>query len=68
MEKIKLNVEGMSCQHCVAAVKGAVSELDGVKNVEVSLEAKTAEVEYDKTKASLEQIKKQIEEQGFDVV
>ncbi len=65
--KTKLNVEGMSCQHCVAAIKGAVSELEGVAGVEVSLEDKTVTVDHD-DKVSLELIKETIEDQGYDVV
>lgn len=30
MEKVLLNIEGMTCQHCVNAVKQAVGEIDGV--------------------------------------
>ena len=30
MEKVTLNVEGMSCGHCVKAVEGSVGELNGV--------------------------------------
>ena len=40
MEKIILNVEGMSCNHCVNAVKEALGELK-VQEVEVSLQDKT---------------------------
>lgn len=32
-------VGGMSCQHCVQSVTGALSELDGVRSVEVDLDA-----------------------------
>jgi copper chaperone len=31
------NVEGMSCQHCVAAVTAELGELHGVSSVEVDL-------------------------------
>ncbi len=33
----ELKVEGMSCGHCQAAVKGALEEVPGVKGVEVDL-------------------------------
>ena len=36
--KVTLKIEGMMCMHCVAHVKKALSEIDGVSNVEVSLE------------------------------
>jgi copper chaperone len=67
METVKLNVEGMSCSHCEKAVKNAVGALNGVKNVTVSLKDKTVTVEHDAAKATLEQIKHEIEEQGYEV-
>lgn len=63
-----LKVEGMSCQHCVKAVTGAVGEVDGVSNVSVDLEAKTVTVDHDSDKAPIDKIKFEIEDQGYDVV
>jgi len=67
MEKITLNVEGMSCEHCVKAVTKAVSDLSGTKNVKVDLKKKTACFEFDVSKTSLNEIKAAIEEAGFTV-
>ena len=39
-----VNVDGMMCMHCVAHVKEALSKVDGVSNVEVSLDEKNAKV------------------------
>jgi copper chaperone len=63
-----LNVEGMSCAHCKMAVTKAVSSLEGVGSVEVSLENNTATVEFEESKLSLETIKQAIQAQGYDVV
>jgi copper chaperone len=68
MGKTVVNVEGMSCQHCVKAVTNAVGALAGVSNVVVDLAAKTATVEYDPAQCSVEKIKQEIEDQGYDVV
>lgn len=65
MEKVILQVEGMSCGHCVKSVEGAVKEAGG--KAKVSLETKSVEVEYDAGKANLEAIKEAIEEQDYDV-
>ena len=67
IENILLNVEGMSCNHCVEAVKKAVGALNGVKIVDVNLEGKKVRVEYDSERVSLDTIKGAIEDQGFDV-
>ena len=44
MEK-KLNVEGMTCQHCVAHITQALEAVEGVSKVTVSLDEKSAVVE-----------------------
>lgn len=68
MEKSVIRVDGMSCQHCVKAVTGAVGELAGVSSVDVDLGAKTVSVAYDAAQSSLDAIKAAIEDQGYDVV
>jgi copper chaperone len=66
-QTMTLNVEGMSCQHCVHAVKGAVSGLKGVEAVDVSLEKKLVTVGYDPGLVGLPAIKTAIEDQGYSV-
>ncbi|MGA2639956.1 MAG: copper chaperone CopZ [Spirochaetia bacterium] len=63
-----LNVQGMSCQHCVHAVKSSVSALAGVDTVEVSLEKNLVTVGFDPGKTTLQSIKTAIEDQGYSVV
>lgn len=42
---IEFQVEGMSCQHCVAAVTKAIREQDGNARVDVQLESGRVRVE-----------------------
>lgn len=63
MEKI-LKVEGMSCNHCVAAVKKALESLEGVSEANVLLEEKRAEVKLDK-EVSSDELVKAVEEAGY---
>jgi copper chaperone len=67
MEKTVLNVEGMSCEHCVKAVTNAVGALPGVAGVSVDLAGKTVAMEYDPAQTPLDKIKGEIEDQGYDV-
>ncbi|MBA2870331.1 copper chaperone [Anoxybacillus calidus] len=67
MEKVTLNVSGMSCGHCEKAVKGALMELAGVTNVVVHLSTGKVDVEFEPSKVSIDQLKEAIEEQGYDV-
>lgn len=47
MARTKLTVTGMTCNHCVHAVKSALEGLDGVRSARVDLDAGTAVVDYD---------------------
>jgi len=67
MNKLILNVEGMSCSHCENRVKNAVGALSGVSNVVVSLSEKTVSVEIDPSAVTEKQVKAAIEEQGYEV-
>jgi copper chaperone len=66
-EELVLNVEGMSCQHCVNSIKKAVGVIKGVSNVEVDLDKKTVTTSYDADKVNMEDIKEAIEDQGYEV-
>jgi len=66
MQQVTLKVEGMSCNHCVGAVEGALKEVGATGKVDLA--AKSVEVSYDETQVTLAAIKEAIEEQGYDVV
>ena len=66
MNKI-LNVDGITCEHCVATIKEAVGILDGVLRVDVDIEQKQVVVEFDEKLAKLEDLIDKIEEVGFEV-
>jgi len=63
-----LNVQGMSCGHCVNAIEGSVGKLAGVNSVKVNLDDAKVDVAFDEFQVNLEQIKETIEDQGYDVV
>ena len=68
MENITLNVQGMSCGHCVSSVENSVGKLDGVNEVKVHLESGKVDVSFEEDKVSLDVIKETIDDQGYDVV
>ncbi|MBQ4899622.1 copper chaperone CopZ [Paenibacillus sp. Marseille-P2973] len=66
MSNVTLQVEGMSCNHCVNSIEGAMKELGA--SAKVDLSAKSVEVSYDESKLTVDAIKEAIEDQGYDVV
>ena len=56
-------IDGMSCNHCKNSVEKAIRGLENVENVEVVLGKKEAVVTG---KPSDEDVKKAVEELGFD--
>jgi copper chaperone len=67
MEKAMLQVDGMSCEHCVKAVNKAIGTLAGVRDVVVDLKKGTVAFQYDPALTALAVIKAAIDEQGYEV-
>ena len=67
MENVVLNVQGMSCGHCVKAVEGGLAALQGINEVKVDLAAAQVAVSFNASQVTVEAIKDAIEEQGYDV-
>lgn len=66
MEKVDLNVEGMSCGHCEKSVKDALTDI-GVNQVKADHTKNLVSVEFDPLKVSLDDIKKEIVELEYIV-
>lgn len=65
--KERYDVEGMTCAACENAVTRAVTKLDGVEEVRVSLMTNAMDVAYDRQKMSARQIEKAVQDAGYDV-
>ena len=62
-----VKVKGMSCQHCVASVTKALTEIEGISDVKVNLEA--GEATYnEENQVAADTIKDAIARIGFEVV
>jgi len=64
--KKQINIEGMSCAHCVRHVEEALKVVSGVIGVQVDLQGKNSVVEVTGT-VSDEVLKAAVEEVGYDV-
>lgn len=65
LKKVIVNVDGMSCNNCAKHVNKALSGISGVKEVDVNLEDKQAEVSYE---GNIEEeiFKSAIDEAGYE--
>lgn len=63
MERLNLTIEGMTCEHCVRAVRGRLEQTEGVKVDDVTIGA--AVVEYDPAKTNVDEIETAIADEGY---
>ncbi|CAN5642134.1 hypothetical protein BH23GEM11_BH23GEM11_04180 [soil metagenome] len=65
MERLELDIDGMSCDHCTRAVSGALEGTRGVKVERVDIGS--AVLAFDPATVSPEEITKAVEEEGYTV-
>lgn len=65
MDRIQMNISGMSCGHCVGAVSKALASLPAVDVEQVTVG--TATVSYDPARTPLAQIVQAVEDEGYGV-
>ena len=63
MESVTLTIEGMSCEHCVRAVRGRLEKTDGVKVEDVQIGS--AKLAYDPAKTNVDEIEEAIADEGY---
>ena len=66
MGEIVLKIEGMHCDGCVKRVKNVLQKMEGIEDVDVSLEEKTAKIKMN-GEVDLKEVKEKIENLGFEV-
>jgi copper chaperone CopZ len=64
-EDVVLAITGMTCGHCVAAVKRALAAVPGVEAVEVTLSPPRAVVACDLSRTTVEKLMKATAEEGY---
>jgi copper chaperone len=63
MERLELTIEGMSCEHCVRAVRNRLAATPGVEVDDVQIGS--AIVRHDPTKAPIADIENAIADEGY---
>jgi copper chaperone len=67
MQTETLKVTGMTCGGCISKITKALKTVSGVSDVEVSLSAGEATVQYDEQKTSSDQLKSAVKSAGYGV-
>jgi copper chaperone len=65
-QTVQLTITGMTCDHCVNAVTGALQGVPGVKEAKVSLDEKSAVVTGDAVDPAA--LVAAVEEEGYEAV
>ena len=67
MKKITLEVNGMTCDHCVQTIKGTINKIIGLILIEINLDKAQVKVEFDESQTNIKIISGEIVALGFDV-
>jgi len=67
METVRIGIDGMTCEGCVASVTRVLKALPGVEQVDVSLAAGSANVRYDAARTNVPAMRSAIEDAGYGV-
>jgi copper chaperone len=65
MEAVHLNIEGMTCEHCVRAIDGRLRKTPGVEVEKVVVGA--VDIRYDPKRISMDEISEVISDEGYTV-
>ena len=65
-EKVVIKVGGMTCAMCVQAIEGVLRKIEGISEVNVNLAAEKAYVTYNPQMTSVAQMRKAIEDLGYE--
>ena len=68
MQKTRLKINGMSCQHCVKTVTDSLTKLKGVQRVKVNLRKGEAVIRFDELSITPTHLKDAITEAGFEAL
>lgn len=63
MERLNLTIEGMTCEHCLRAVRGRLEHTPGVTVKDVQIGSAT--VEFDPATTKVDDIEEAIADEGY---
>jgi len=63
MQHVNLTIEGMTCEHCVRAIRGRLEQTPGVKVGDVQVGS--VALDYDPSTTNLDDIEEAIADEGY---
>jgi copper chaperone len=66
MQKI-IDVDGITCEHCVTTIKKSIESLSGIVSVNVDIQKQQVIVDFNGSLKNSEKILEKIGEAGFEV-
>jgi copper chaperone len=67
MKKITLEVNGMTCDHCVQTIKGTLNKIIGLNLIEINLDKSQVKVEFNESQTNIKVLSGEIVALGFEV-
>ena len=67
MKKITLEVNGMTCDHCVQTIKGTLNKIIGLNLIEINLDKSQVKVEFNENQTNIKILSGEIVALGFEV-
>ena len=67
MKEITLEVNGMTCDHCVQTIKGTLNKVIGLNLIEINLDKSQVKVEFNESQTNIKILSEEIVALGFEV-
>ncbi|PHS64038.1 MAG: heavy metal transporter [Flavobacterium sp.] len=68
IQKISIDIEGMTCEACEQTINYSIGQLDGIVLSEASFEKGNAIVEFDQTKTNSKEIEEAVNKTGYKAI
>ncbi len=67
MNRVTLEAPDITCDHCIASIRKAVTKLPSVQFLEGNPDSKQVTLEYDPSVVRMEAVEEAMEEEGYPV-
>lgn len=66
MEKVELDIKGMTCAACSARIEKGLNRMEGIEQATINLTTETGSVYYDPSVVTVDQVIEKIEQLGYE--